>query len=116
MKKENIKRLLIGLVACLLFWIAYCVCVHLGANWIFWVYLGLFAVSAIVYVGATRGNLSRLPEETPLGWRPDAYAAYRERIEGARKRVFWLPLVTVGTTFSFVLDAINLFFLDGLFL
>ena len=116
MKKENLKRTLLTLSVCLLFWIVYAACVHLGANWIFWVYLVLFSASAIVYVGMTRGNLSRLPERTPAGWCADAYTAYREKIEAARKKVWWLPLVTVGTTFSFVLDAINLFWLNGLFL
>ena len=116
MKKENVKRILVLLGACLLFWFLYSACVHLGAHWIFWIYLVLFSASAIVYVGATRGNLSRMPEETPLGWRADAYAAYREKIEAARKRFCLLPYVTVGTAFSFVLDAINLFFLDGMFL
>ncbi len=116
MKKSGVLRLLAMLTAVFLAFGVYAVCIHLWFNAIFWIYVGLCAGSAAGYVLATRGNLSPLPETTPTGQDPTLYRALRERVEAARRRVFFLPYIAVGTGASLLLDAVNLFLFDGKFL
>ena len=116
MKRQGLFRLLLYVAVCALFWVGYCIAIHLGWNAIFWIYLSLFSAGAVLYVIAVRGNLSPLPTLPPSGREDPSYTALRERVEAARRRFFWLPPIVVGTAFSLLLDAVNLFLLDGIFL
>lgn len=78
-----------------LLWVIYSVCVSLLAIWIFWVYVGLFAACAILYVILVRGNLSAPSKEPPRGVEPEAYAAWREKILALQGRYAFLPAIAV---------------------
>ncbi len=105
-----------GLLVGLAFYTVYSILVALGANWIFWVYLVLCSVSAVVYVAGVRGYITKMPEAAPPLWRQDTWSEYRERVEATRRRLAFLPVIFVGTAVTLVLDAVWLFLLDGVLL
>ena len=113
MRWAPVLRVLRGLLVGLAFYTVYSVLVALGANWIFWVYLVLCSVSAVVYVMGTRGNLTGMPAEPPPTWPKGTWEEYRERVEGTRRRLAFLPVIFVGTAVTLVLDAVWLFLLEG---
>ncbi|MBQ2718815.1 MAG: hypothetical protein IJF73_01975 [Clostridia bacterium] len=113
MRWAPLLKILRGLLTGLAFYTLYSVLVALGANWIFWVYLALCSVSAVVYVAGVRGNLTPMPKEPPPTWPRDTWEEYRERVEETRRRLAFLPVIFVGTAVTLVLDAVWLFLLDG---
>ena len=115
MRWAPILKIICGLLVGLGFYTVYSVMLAFGANWIFWVYLVLCCASAILYVALSRGNLSPMPTEPPPGWPADVWAEYRERVEGTKRRVAFLPVIFVGTAITLALDTIWLFLLDGKF-
>ncbi len=115
-KLPGLKKVLTFLGVAALLWVIYSICVSLLAIWIFWVYVGLFAAGAILYVILVRGNLTAPPELPPPGVEPASYAAYREEILALRKRYSFLPPIAVGALLCILLDYINLMWFGGMFL
>ena len=120
MKQEKpsrpLFRVLRLLLAIAIAWAVYSLAVTLGGIGIFWVYVGLFGLSAVLYVILVRGNLQDPPKEPPIGIDPAAWESHRTRILGYRRRYAFLPLITVGTLVSILLDYINLMWFGGMFL
>ena len=97
-------------------WAVYCLAIHLLFIWIFWVYVGIFAVSAIAYVILVRGNLSPPAATPPPGVDPTRWATFRTHVLALRRRYAILPRLSAGTLFCLLLDYINLAWLGGMFL
>ena len=114
--RAGVTRLLVYLGTALLLWAIYAISVSLGGIFVFWIYVGLFAASAITYVILLRGNLSAPPKEVPEGVEPAAWEAFREDVLARRKRYALLPPLAFGTLLCLLLDYINLFWFNGMFL
>lgn len=116
MNRSPLGRVLTLLLAIAVAWAIYSLAVTLGAVWIFWVYVVLFALSATLYTALVRGNLSAPPATPPEGVDATLWEEHRERILGYRRRYAFLPLITVSTLVSILLDYINLMWFEGMFL
>lgn len=114
--KARLRRSLLLLATAAALWAIYCIAVSLLAIWIFWVYVGLFAAGAVLYVILVRGNVSPPPEAPPPGIDPTAYAEHRARILTYQRRYAPLLYLSIGAFLSLLLDYINLMWFGGRFL
>ncbi len=102
--------------AAAVFWVIYCLFLSFDAVWIFWVYLGLFAALALSYVLLTHGYLNTpLSKEPPPTQNPDEYRAFYEKITRRQQKAKWIPVLCLALLFVFVIDVIDLYFLNGIF-
>ena len=116
MSRDGLWRVLRFLGTLFLLWGIYALAVSYFLAWIFWVYVALFGVGAILYVVLTRGNLTD-PPATPLGGTATpAYLAARDEIIALRRRYAFLPPIIVGSLLCLLLDYINLIWFNGIFL
>lgn len=114
--RARLRRSLILLATVAALWAVYCIAVSLLAIWIFWVYVGLFGVCAVLYVILVRGNISPPPETPPPGADPTAYGEFRTRILAYRRRYAPLLYLSIAALISLLLDYINLMWFGGRFL
>lgn len=114
--KARLRRSLGLLATVAALWAIYCIAVSLLFIWIFWVYVGLFAAGAILFVILVRGNVSPPPVSPPPGIDPTAYAEHRARILEYRRRYLPLLYISIGALISLLLDYINLMWFGGRFL
>ena len=114
--KVRLRRSLGLLATVAVLWAIYCIAVSLLAIWIFWVYVGLFAAGAILFVILVRGNVSPPPEAPPTGVNPTVYGEWRARILAYRRRYLPLLYLSIGALISLLLDYINLMWFGGRFL
>ena len=113
--RRGLRSLLLFFAFSAALWAVYYLCIYiLFFNAVFWIYVGIFAVMAIVYVVSTRGMLFTPPSETPPpGCVPEEYEFLRQKILERQKKVAWIPLFCGAILFVFLLDAADLFWLSG---
>ena len=107
------KRALLLLVNTVAILFLYYGCYSLGFRQIFFVYLGLLAVLAVVYVVYNRGFVYKnaTPELLPDTMTPEEKQATLEEARRRLRASDWMLMLIIPLVVTFLADAIYLFFL-----